>query len=103
VRRRASQRGGGWISSGDFAGTVVASEADAIDPADHLGWSVTVVGMAHQVTDPAVAVAFRRALHHWAGGANDQIISISPGMVSGFGLVAEDTAKAMGWRQRCRC
>jgi hypothetical protein len=55
------------------------------------------------VIDRAAADAFRRALHHWADGANDQIISISPGMVTGFGLVAEDTAKAMGWRQRCRC
>jgi hypothetical protein len=77
------------------AGTVVAYEADAIDPADNLGWSVTVVGVAHQVTDPAAADAFRRALHHWADGANDQIISISPGMVTGFRLVADDAAKAI--------
>jgi uncharacterized protein len=66
---------------------VVAYQADAIDAADNLGWSVTVVGVAHQVTDPAAAEVFRRALRHWAGEANDQIISISPGMVTGFRLL----------------
>jgi hypothetical protein len=74
-------------------GTVVAYEADVIDPANNLGWSVTVVGVAHQVTDPAAARAFRRVLRHWAKGGSDQVISISPGMVTGFRLVAEDTAK----------
>jgi hypothetical protein len=75
------------------AGTVVAYEADAIDPGEHLGWSVTVVGLARQVTDPAAADAFRRALRHWADAANDQVISISPGVVTGFRLIAGDTAK----------
>ena len=77
-------------------GTVVAYEADAIDPVDHLGWSVTVVGVAHQVTDPVAADAFRRALRHWADGANDQVISISPGTVTGFRLVADAADGATG-------
>jgi hypothetical protein len=71
------------------AGTVVAYEADAIDPAGHLGWSVTVVGLAHQVTDADTADAFRRVLHHWADDGDDQVLSIRPGMVTGFRLVAE--------------
>jgi hypothetical protein len=66
-------------------GTVAAYEADMIDPADNLGWSVTVVGVTHQVTDPGAA-AFRRALAHWAD-ANDQIISMSPGIVTGVRLL----------------
>jgi hypothetical protein len=77
-------------------GTVVAYEADAIDPVDHLGWSVTVVGVAQQVTDPVAADAFRQALRHWADGANDQVISISPGTVTGFRLVAGAAAGAYG-------
>jgi hypothetical protein len=77
-------------------GTVVAYEADAIDPVDHLGWSVTVVGVAHQVTDPVAADAFRRALRHWADDANDQVISISPGTVTGFRLVDGSAAAATG-------
>ena len=77
-------------------GTVVAYEADAIDPVDHLGWSVTVVGMACQVRDPVAADAFRRAVRHWADGGNDQVISISPGMVTGFRLVVGAEAEAIG-------
>ena len=94
--------GGVAITSALRAGTVVAYEADAIDPADNPGWSVTIVGVAHQVTDPAAADAFRRALRHWADDGNDQVISISPGMVSGFRLVADDTARAGDERQRYR-
>jgi hypothetical protein len=45
--------------------------------------------VAHQVTDPVAADAFRRALRHWADGANDQVISISPGTVTGFRLVVD--------------
>lgn len=76
-------------------GTVVAYEADAVDPADHLGWSVTVVGWAHQVTDPDVA-AFRRALRHWADGGNDQVISIHAGIVTGFRLAPGSMATSSG-------
>jgi Pyridoxamine 5'-phosphate oxidase len=74
-------------------GTVVAYEADAIDPVVHLGWSVTVVGVAHQVTDPVAADAFRKALRHWADSANDQVISINAGMITGFRLVAAAAAQ----------
>jgi len=80
-------------------GTVVAYQADAIDPACNLGWSVTVVGVAHQVGGPAADV-FRRELHYWADGGNDQIISISPGIVTGFRLLPAVTAGARGQDQR---
>jgi hypothetical protein len=78
------------------AGTVVAYEADAIDPASGLGWSVTVVGVARQVTEPAAAVAFRRALRPWTDGADDPVISIDVGMVTGFRLVADGMAVISG-------
>jgi hypothetical protein len=68
------------------SGTVVAYQADAIDPAENVGWSVTVVGVAHQVADPAAADFFRSALKQWADDGSDQIISIRPGMVTGFRL-----------------
>ena len=82
------------------SGTVVAYQADVIDPADNLGWSVTVVGVAHQVADPAATDAFRQALHHWADGTNGQIISISPGVVTGFRLLPALTAEP---RERREC
>ena len=39
----------------DRSGTVVAYEADLIDPDTHLGWSVIIVGRATRITDPAEA------------------------------------------------
>jgi hypothetical protein len=70
------------------AGTVVAYEADSIDMAEHLGWSVIVVGVAHRVIDPDEAAMYRRALNSWVNGAKDQVIAIHADMVTGFRLVA---------------
>ena len=77
------------------AGTVVAYEADTIDTAEHLGWSVIVVGVAHRVIRPDEAAVYRRSLRPWVSGAKDQVISIHANMVTGFRLVA-DSAAAIG-------
>jgi hypothetical protein len=69
-------------------GSVVAYEADTIDPAEHLGWSVVVVGVAHRVIDPDEAARYRRALRSWVVGSKDQVIAIHTDMVTGFWLVA---------------
>ncbi len=76
------------------AGTIVAYEADAIDLAEHLGWSVIVVGVAHRVIDPDEAAVYRRALRPWVTGAKDQVIAIHADMVTGFRLVADRVAVA---------
>ncbi len=76
------------------AGTVVAYEADAIDLAEHLGWSVIVVGVAHRVIDMDEAAFYRRALRPWVSGAKDQVIAIHADMVTGFRLVADLPAAA---------
>jgi hypothetical protein len=70
-------------------GSVVAYEADSIDPAEHLGWSVIVVGVAHRVIDPDEAAIYRRSLRPWITGARDQVIAIHMDLVTGFRLVAE--------------
>jgi hypothetical protein len=77
------------------AGTVVAYEADSIDMADHLGWSVIVVGVAHRVIDPDLAAFYRRSLRPWVSGVKDQVIAIHADMVTGFRLVA-DRASPVG-------
>ena len=74
------------------AGTVVAYEADAIDMAEHLGWSVIVVGVAHRVIDPDEAAFYCQALRPWVSGAKDQVITIHADMVTGFRLVADGPA-----------
>ena len=48
--------GAAIASAVDGTGTVVAYEADMIDPDDHLGWSVIVVGRASLVTDPGEVI-----------------------------------------------
>lgn len=71
------------------SGTVVAYEADLIDTVQRVGWSVVVVGRAHRVTGEPEASRYRGAVHSWMTGADD-IIAISPDMVTGFRMVAED-------------
>ena len=72
----------------DGFGTVVAYEADLIDPDTHLGWSVIVVGRATRLTDPAEAAEYRKLLQPWVvvDGA-DEVILIQADMVDGFRLV----------------
>jgi uncharacterized protein len=77
------------LSSGSVAATatrdaVVAFEVDDIDVAAHTGWSVTVVGRAHEVTE---ASELRRVLAldltTWIGDARDHVISIAVEKVTG--------------------
>ena len=69
-------------------GTVVAYEADAIEPAQYLGWSVVVVGRASPLTDEAECARFRERLLPWVTGAKDDIIAIRTDMVDGFRIVS---------------
>jgi Pyridoxamine 5'-phosphate oxidase len=67
-------------------GTVVAYEADLIDPDSHVGWSVIIVGRASRVTDPAEADRYRAQLRPWVAGGLDDVIAIQADMVDGFRL-----------------
>ena len=67
-------------------GVVVAYEADAVDPEDHHGWSVTVTGTAHLVTDPHRVAFYHSALTPWVTGNMDQVIRVHPGIVHGYSL-----------------
>ena len=72
---------------GDRTGTVVAYEADLIDPDTHLGWSVIIVGRATRLTDQAEAARYRELLRPWVADGADDIIAIQADMVDGFRLV----------------
>jgi nitroimidazol reductase NimA-like FMN-containing flavoprotein (pyridoxamine 5'-phosphate oxidase superfamily) len=71
-------------------GAVVAFEADSVDLARHVGWSVTVVGQARAVTDGA---EIRRLelipLNPWLAAQRDHFIRISPAMVNGRSVGAQ--------------
>jgi Pyridoxamine 5'-phosphate oxidase len=75
------------VAVGARSGTVVAYEADLIDPDTHLGWSVIIVGRATRLTDPAETARYRETLHPWVAGGTDDIIAIQADMVDGFRLV----------------
>jgi hypothetical protein len=74
---------------GANARDVVAYEADEIDPDDHLGWSVIVIGRAHLLGDGEEASRYRQALQPWVAGTFDDIIMIEAEMVDGFRLVRD--------------
>jgi hypothetical protein len=70
-------------------GAVVAFEADDVDVATHLGWSVTVVGYSRAVTDRADIRHLEEAgLVPWAPGERDHFIRISPEIVNGRRVTA---------------
>ena len=73
-------------SAVDGTGTVVAYEADMIDPEDQLGWSVVVVGRANLVADPGEIARYQKALRPWVSGDMDKVIVITADMVDGFRL-----------------
>ncbi|MGA2519786.1 MAG: pyridoxamine 5'-phosphate oxidase family protein [Acidimicrobiales bacterium] len=64
--------------------SVVAFEADEVDPETHEAWSVLVVGVAREVKDLDRAEALLDALPRpWAPGNRDHVIAIVPEFVSG--------------------
>jgi len=65
-------------------GAIVAFEADEYDPATRTGWSVTAVGHAREISDPARA----KRLHAtgprpWVPGDKPYFIAIAPGILNG--------------------
>jgi len=75
----------------DGTGTIVAFEADAIDPVRRVGWSVVAVGGARRLVDAAEISRYLRVLRPWAAGAKDDVIVIRADLVTGFRLVEPDT------------
>jgi uncharacterized protein len=70
-------------------GAVVAFEADSVDQARQVGWSVTVIGHSHEVTDPDEITRLEQlGLSSWAPGERDHFIRISPGLLNGRRLSA---------------
>lgn len=70
------------------SGVVVAYEADMIDPTDQLGWSVIVTGRAYMVENPTDVARYQDLIHPWVGGDMDQVIRISPEIITGFELIS---------------
>ncbi|SPL98798.1 unnamed protein product [[Actinomadura] parvosata subsp. kistnae] len=62
----------------------MAFEADEFDPGMRTGWSVTAVGHARAVTDPAEIVRLTELpLSPWAPGSRDHYIVVDAEQMSG--------------------
>lgn len=63
---------------------VVAFQVDDFDPLWHSGWSVVVVGVAHEVDDPDELEALSALpMARWAPYGNGRVIAIDTDLVSG--------------------
>jgi Pyridoxamine 5'-phosphate oxidase len=74
----------------DGIGTIVAFEADAIDPARQAGWSVVVVGGARLLTDAKQIAHYRQLLRPCAPGTKDDFIAIRAAVVTGVRLTGDE-------------
>jgi uncharacterized protein len=71
---------------------VVAFEADEIDPATQTGWSVTVVGRAHEIADQRDLDRLRARLSPWAPGEREHVLRIAAEVVTGRRITAGETS-----------
>ncbi|MGW2209675.1 pyridoxamine 5'-phosphate oxidase family protein [Streptomyces sp. NPDC001781] len=72
---------------GDGRGVVVAYQADSIDAATHLGWSVVVVGYARLVTDAEEIARVRARLGTREPWHDAELVArIHPELITGFRL-----------------
>jgi hypothetical protein len=73
-------------------GAIVAFEADEYDPATRTGWSVTAVGQAREITDPAWIERLRiTGPHPWVPGDQPSFMRITPEMLNGRCLSSAGT------------
>lgn len=73
---------------------IVAFETDEFDAQSHLGWSVTVVGRAEAVRDPAETARMSRLpLRAWAPGRRDHFIRIHPEYITGRRIPGNSSAR----------
>lgn len=76
--------GAGSTLSAATGDAIVAFEADEFDAARRSGWSVTAVGPARAVTDPAERARLARLpLPAWAPDGRDHFIVMRPERLSG--------------------
>lgn len=66
--------------------TVVAYQADELDPSTRTGWSVFATGVARPVTDPERVARYKRLLEPWVDQPMDSVFAIEPQFIVGFRL-----------------
>lgn len=64
-------------------GTVIGFQADEIDPVEHGGWSVMVVGRASHVREPEVVAALEEGTPRGWAAASGPLVALSLDLVDG--------------------
>ncbi len=72
---------------GECAGSVVAYQADAIDPVERYGWTVTVTGVARRILDVDEIALYEERLTPLVNAPGVVVIRIYPEIVTGHQLV----------------
>ena len=85
--------GSAIATSAGTGGMVVAYEADALDLAERLGWSVVVVGVARLVAGDEAVAQYLTRLRPWLSGATADIITISSELVTGYRMVPSEPGR----------
>lgn len=67
----------------DETGDVVAYETDLIGPDQRPAWTVQVIGRARRMAVRELPARQRERLASWPGGAPDEVILITAGLVTG--------------------
>jgi nitroimidazol reductase NimA-like FMN-containing flavoprotein (pyridoxamine 5'-phosphate oxidase superfamily) len=84
---------GAILRAARAGGAVVAFEVDNLDERTMTGWSVLVTGTLREVTAvSAVLRAEQLPLVPWAGGERRHFVRITPGLLSGRRIFAEEVA-----------
>jgi uncharacterized protein len=84
---------GAILRAARAGGAVVAFEVDNLDARTMTGWSVLVTGTLREVTAvSAVLRAEQLPLVPWAGGERRHFVRITPGLLSGRRIFAEEVA-----------
>jgi hypothetical protein len=72
----------------ECTGAVVAYQADAIDPIERVGWTVTVTGVARRILDADEIALYEDRLTPLVKAEGVEVIRIYPEIVTGHELVA---------------
>ena len=68
--------------------TVVAYEADLIDPNTPKGWSVAVTGIGRLVDNPQDRIRHEAMVRPWVQNSTDVVLRIHADIVTGFRLTS---------------
>jgi nitroimidazol reductase NimA-like FMN-containing flavoprotein (pyridoxamine 5'-phosphate oxidase superfamily) len=89
--------GSGSVAATATRDSVVAFEVDDIDLDARTGWSVTVVGRAHEVTDPVELERLQAlGLSSWVADPRDHYVVVAAEKVTGRRLFAGSVPPQLG-------